>query len=210
MIREPRCKVFRYKNLVIKTHPEVYEPAEDTFQLLEVLNVSKGDRVLEVGTGCGIIALVCAEAGANVVCSDINPYAVELTRRNYSLNKTCLKGDFEVRQGDLFSVLKPFEQFDVIIFNPPYLPTKVDDIVGGSGWFDIAVSGGRDGFGVVKRFIKDVHRFLAKNGCVYFVFSSLSDKSKLEQILSKTNFKFKVLLTRNYNDEQLDVYRLFF
>ena len=196
--------------MVIKTHPEVYEPAEDTFQLLEVLNVSKGDRVLEVGTGCGIIALVCAEAGANVVCSDINPYAVELTRRNYSLNKTCLKGDFEVRQGDLFSVLKPFEQFDVIIFNPPYLPTKVDDIVGGSGWFDIATNGGRDGLMLIKRFIHGLHRFLDKNGCAYFVFSSLSNESKLKQILFKTNFKVETLLKRYYDDEQLNIYHLFF
>lgn len=210
MIKGSSGRVFHYKNLVIEMHPEVYEPAEDTFQLLEAINVSKEDKVFEIGTGCGIIALVCAEDGADVVCSDVNPFAVELTRRNYSLNKSYIKGDFEVRLGDLFSVLKPDEKFDVIIFNPPYLSTQGGDLVGGSGWFDIATNGGRDGLMLIKRFIHGLHRFLDKNGCAYFVFSSLSNESKLKQILFKTNFKVETLLKRYYDDEQLNIYHLFF
>ena len=72
---------------------------------------------------------------------------------NYNLNKSLLTKNFEVRKGDLFSVLKSNEIFDIIIFNPPYLPTKPEGHVGGSGWFDIATDGGLDGLDVTKRFI---------------------------------------------------------
>ena len=199
-------KSFKYEELTIYLHPEVYEPAEDTFQLLEVLNVKKGDTVFEIGAGCGIIALECCKNGANVLCSDINPFAVELTRRNYDENKALMKGKFETRKGDLFQVLTLSERFDIIIFNPPYLPTKPKDLVGGSGWFDKAVDGGDDGLKIIEFFINGLQKHLAQNGQGYFVFSSLSDRKKLETYISKKGFKKEIKSTIRYDDEVLDVY----
>jgi len=138
-------KYFHYNDLVIILHPEVYDPAEDTFLLIEAINVAKDDTVLEIGTGCGLIALECARHGANVICTDINPYAIDIAKQNYFKNKYLIKGSFEVRNGDLFSAVKKDEVFDIIIFNPPYLPTHKKDLVGGHGWFDIATNGGIDG-----------------------------------------------------------------
>jgi len=132
-------QLFHYNDLTISLHPEVYDPAEDSFLLLESITVSPTDSILELGTGCGLIALACASQGANVVCSDINPYAVQLTRQNIEQNRHLIKGIIEVRQGDLFSVLKKQERFNVIVFNPPYLPTKKNERTG--GWFDIATNG---------------------------------------------------------------------
>jgi release factor glutamine methyltransferase len=203
-------KLFHYNNLVISLHPEVYEPAEDTFQLLEAIQLKSGEQVFEIGTGCGLIALECCRLGANVVCSDINPFAIELTRLNYAKNKHCLKGDFSIRKGALFSVLKKDELFDVIIFNPPYLPTKPYDRVGGTGWFDVATDGGRDGLNVTKRFINGLQSHLCKNGRIYFVFSLLSDHKKLETYLSKAGLKWEVLLSHRYDDEIINVYRVYF
>jgi release factor glutamine methyltransferase len=203
-------KIFHYNGLAIKLHSEVYEPAEDTFQLLEVLDVNECDRVLEIGTGCGIIAIECARRGAKIVCTDINPHAVELTQSNYSKNLSLLKGNVEVRCGNLFSVVKPGEQFDVVIFNPPYLPTHAKDRIGGSGWFDVATDGGATGLVVTKRFIKGLHEHLTKNGHAYFVFSSLSDRKKLDTHLSKAGLKSEIVLSRRFNDEKIDIYRLYF
>lgn len=203
-------KIFHYNGLKIELHHEVYEPAEDTFQLLEVIKINEGDRVLELGTGCGIIALECARRGAKVVCTDINPHAFELTQTNYSKNISLLKRNVGIRCGDLFSVIKPDERFDVVIFNPPYLPTRAKDRVGGSGWFDVATDGGATGLTITKRFIEDLHKHLNKNGYAYFVFSSLSDRKKLDLYLSKARLKSEILLSRQFNDEQIDIYRVHF
>ena len=208
--KKPPNKTFHYNGLAIELHSEVYEPAEDTFQLLEVLDVNECDRVLEIGTGCGIIALECARRGAKVVCTDINPHAVELTQSNYSKNLSLLKGNVQVRCGNLFSVVKPGERFDVVIFNPPYLPTRAKDRIGGSGWFDVATDGGATGLVVTKRFIEGLYKHLAKNGRAYFVFSSLSDRKKLDTYLSNAKLKSEILLSRRFNDEKIDIYRVYF
>lgn len=203
-------KTFHYKNLAIELHPEVYEPSEDTFQLLEVINVKKDDEVLEIGTGSGLISLVCAQNGANVVCTDINPFAVELAKKNFLVNSSLLNGSYDIRLGDLFDVLTFADKFDVVIFNPPYLPTNSNERVGGSGWFDIATDGGTDGLKVTKRFIDGLSNHLYKEGCAYLVFSSLSDRKKLERSIAKAELTVDVVDSRRYNDELIDIYRISF
>ena len=203
-------KKFHYNGLVIELHPEVYEPAEDTFQLLEAIKVKKCDSVLEIGTGCGIVALECSRRGANVVCTDINPHAIEITKHNYLKNKLLLNGKIDVRQGDLFSVIKPNEKFDVIVFNPPYLPTDSAERVDGTGWFDVATDGGLDGLFFTKKFILNLSKYLRPGGKGYFVFSSLSDREKLDKYLFKSKLKSEVVLSRWFNDEQINIYCVYF
>ncbi|MGF3554301.1 MAG: HemK2/MTQ2 family protein methyltransferase, partial [Thermoplasmatota archaeon] len=193
-------------NLIIKIHPDVYEPAEDTFLMLESISVKPGEYVLEIGTGCGIIALECASNGANVVCTDINPYAVELAKYNYHKNKYFIKGKFEVRKGNLFSPIFKNERFDVIIFNPPYLPTKKNELVGGSGWFDVAVDGGTEGLNLIKRFIKDLRKYLTDVGKAYFVFSSLGNRKKLHNYLTKSRLNYQIVSSYNFDEESISVY----
>ncbi len=199
-----------YNNLSIGLHPEIYEPSEDTFQILESLDVKKNDKVLEIGTGSGIIALECARRGCDVVCSDVNPYAVIMSEVNYRSNKDFLSGSVDVRYGDLFSVIKPDECFDVVVFNPPYLPTRLDERVGGSGWFDIAVDGGRGGLFHTFRFLEKIKDFVKVGGCVYFVFSSYSDKGKLKFLLEEKKFESKVVSSYSFDDEKLDIFKLIF
>ena len=201
-------KSFRFKYLTIELHPEVYEPAEDTFLLLDSVIASEGDYVLEIGSGSGLIGLYFASLGANVICSDINPIAVELIKKNFLLNKNFLKGSFDIRIGNLFSVLDSKDSFDIIIFNPPYLPTSKKELVGGSGWFDKAVSGGMKGLDVIQRFINQVSNYLKKNGKIYFVFSSLTDNEKLKKLIKKNNFIFKIVNSYRFDNEKLDVYFL--
>jgi release factor glutamine methyltransferase len=202
----PPIKTFQYNGLTIELHPEVYEPAEDTFQLLEAASVKKGDKILEIGTGCGLISLDCARSGAQVVCTDINPYAVKLALRNCVRNRSMLMGSMEVRLGDLFSAVKTNEVFDIVIFNPPYLPTCPEEKIGGTGWFDVATDGGVDGLTATKRFIDGIHKHLHKHGHAYFVFSSLADRTKLDTYLSDARLHGKIVLSRWFDDEQIDIY----
>jgi release factor glutamine methyltransferase len=199
-------RTFRYHDLIFEQHPDVYDPAEDSFLLLDSLQIKPHDIVLELGTGCGLIALECAHKGAQVLCTDVNPFAVQLTRHNIDRNRHLLKGDVQIRQGDLFTVLEKTELFNVIIFNPPYLPTKKKEKVG--GWFDIATDGGRDGLKLTKRFLKGLHNHLLRRGAAYFIFSSLSKRSTLEQYLKKDQLTASIVARHMSDDEELDVYRV--
>ena len=189
-------KAFHFNGLTIEIYPEVYEPAEDTFQLIEAIKVNKGDAVLEIGTGCGIVALECARIGAEVICTDINPNAIKLVKYNYQINKPLLKGSIEIRYGDLFLILNKFERFDVIIFNPPYLPTLVKERI---------TDGGVDGLKLTKRFIEGLNKRLKKNGRAYFVFSSLSDRKKLNKYLNKAGLKSQIIISQWFDDEKIDI-----
>lgn len=197
-------KIFHYKGLNVKLHPEVYEPAEDTFLLLEAIKIDKNDKVLEIGTGCGIISLECARRGAKVVCTDINPYAIELAKKNFLENQFLLNEKIEFRKGSLFSIIKNNERFDVIIFNPPYLPTNSSEQV--DKWFDVAVDGGIDGLKIIEQFLESVKKHLTKNGLAYFVYSSLSNQKKLNNILSINGLNAEKVSSQWFDDEKIDVY----
>ena len=204
MIQKSIGKTFHFNGLEIELHSKVYDPAEDSFLLLEAVSMDSGGNVLELGTGCALIALECARQGRKVICTDINPYAVRLARNNIKKNQKLLKEIIEVRKGDLFSVIKKGEIFDTILFNPPYLPTSIDEKV--DEWFDLAADGGKDGLFVTKKFLKDVKTYLSSVGRAYFVFSSLSDRCKLEECLNEEKLRYKVVLSRRFNDELLDIY----
>jgi len=143
---------------------DVYAPAEDTRLLAEaaVEHVGSDDRVLEVGVGSGFVAARVAEAtGASVVGSDINPEACRAARE---------RGVPTVRA----DLVAPFRDgaFDVVLFNPPYLPTPPE--VEREDWMERALSGGPDGRRVVDPFLGGVKRVLAPGGRVFLLVSTLT------------------------------------
>jgi len=74
-------------------------------------------RALDVGTGCGFLGLTCALHSERVVCTDINPRAVEFTRFNAALNNLA---NVEARAGHMLEPVGD-EQFDLIVSNPPFV-----------------------------------------------------------------------------------------
>lgn len=199
---------FTYHDIYIKLHLQVYEPAEDTYLLLETLDIKSDESILELGTGCGIISLECARRGAQVIGTDLNPYAVSLARENYRNNQSKLSGTIEFRQGDLFDVIRDLETFDCILFNPPYLPTTDEERIGGDGWFDLAVDGGADGLRVIKRFIHDLPRFLLNGGRAYLVFSTLAPQNTFKDYCHQAQLKASCVSQHRFDDESLEIYLL--
>ncbi|MCU0859532.1 MAG: methyltransferase [Thermoplasmata archaeon] len=142
---------------------EVYNPAEDSFLILNAVEVQAGQTLLEMGAGSGFVALHAAKAGAVVTAADINPHAVDCVRRN------ALRNDLkvEVVRSDLFENVPGL--FDVIVFNPPYLPDEERT----TSWVEHAWSGGREGSEVAVKFLEEAWKHLAPKGTVYMILSSV-------------------------------------
>lgn len=184
--------MIHYRNAVIKTNPSVYEPSEDSFLLADAAlsEIKDSERLLEVGCGSGIVsAVIKANTGAKTAGIDINPDAAKCTKEN----------GIDAIRGDLLSCIKG--KFDMIIFNPPYLPTSEEERTG--GWLDTALDGGDDGRRVIYRFLEQAGRCLAGKGKLLLLVSSLSGvekvKSKMEalgytvEITSQERFMFETL-----------------
>ncbi|MBI4392757.1 MAG: methyltransferase [Euryarchaeota archaeon] len=146
--KQSRRATIDYYGIALEIHPEVYEPAEDTEAMLEALRVRPGQRVLDIGTGTGVLAIQAARAGGRVVATDVNPYAVALARLNAARNGVAI----DVVRASLF---QPFRgRFDVVLFNPPYLPVDPGDRI--RGWLNLALDGGETGDAVIEPFLRDL------------------------------------------------------
>lgn len=161
-------KVF-FGRYVFAVFEEIYEPAEDTFLLARHLSVNNGEKVLDMGTGCGVLAVLAAEKASKVVAVDVNPYAVACAKKNAEFNGVAAK--IETRLGDLFDAVEAGEKFDLILFNAPYLPVERCE----GSWIEKAWAGGKTGRTVINRFIGKVSRYLTENGRILLVQSSLSN-----------------------------------
>lgn len=159
--------------------PEVYPPSEDSILLTESLDIRIGEKVLEIGTGSGIVSIQCALNGADVVCGDINPRAVALARRNAAANGVGI----DVRETDVYSNIEG--RFDTIVFNLPYLPVEDE------GELAKAWSGGPDGLGPLPRLLEGAPEHLLPDGRVVVVVSSLMDRAGLDKTLE--GYEVKVL-----------------
>ncbi len=181
-------KIASYKGEDFRVEPNVYEPAEDTFLLAENLDAHQGEKVLELGTGCGLLAILAAKAGARVVATDINPAALECARANAAVHGVVDSINF--RLSDLFEPVAG-ERFDLVIFNPPYLPVRPEEALDGP--LDRAWEAGPDGRMVIDRFLHGLPDHLTPNGRVLFVQSSLADISKTLQALEVGGFQINAL-----------------
>jgi len=175
--------MLKYKGIVIYTHPNVYEPAEDTFLLAENLDIQRRDEVLEIGAGTGLITVVAAQKSRKVTATDINEDAVKCALKNTITNRTY---NVELKQGDLFEPVKD-EKFDLILFNTPYLPTDEDEKFDEE--INAAWDGGADGRATIDKFLDEVKDHLNEGGRVQLVQSSLSNNEKTIQKLEELGFE---------------------
>ncbi len=158
-----------FENYSFFVDENVYEPAEDSFFFAENLVVREGERVLDMGTGSGILGIVAANKANEVVAVDVNPCAVRCAKANAAVNGARSKMAFV--EGDLFASFSSKARFDVILFNAPYLP--IDDETDGS-MVSVAWKGGKTGRDVIKRFIDGVSEHLCPDGRVLLMQSNLA------------------------------------
>lgn len=186
--------MYSRKKIVIEKCSGVYEPAEDSYLMIEYARC--GHTVLEIGTGSGIVSIHCALKGSEVDAVDINDGAVECALRNAGINGISINAF----QSDLFDKVPVGKKYDTIIFNPPYLPT--DDNVPGSEQWD----GGSDGFRQVRPFLQEAPNRLTESGEIYLILSSLTDVDELKKEFPV--LKFEELGSASFFFEKILVWRV--
>ena len=197
-----RGKRVQYCGHVFYVFPEVYQPSDDSFMIARHLAVTTGQRILDMGTGCGLLGVLAALKGAVVDAVDINPIAVECSTLNARINR--VSDRFKATFSDLFHSLG-CERYDFVVFNPPYLPEDEDDI--GSGLLERAWRGGRSGSEVIERFLASVDAHLSPGGQVLMVLSSLSRPEKCIAGFEERGFVVKVVERLRLDFEELTLVR---
>ncbi len=175
----------------------IYQPAEDSYLLSEVLtnylsDKSKQIKILDMGSGSGIQAEVCRSLGFNkMVCADIDSEAAAYLRE---------KG-FKAVKTDLFSEINPKTKFNLIIFNPPYLPEHEYDK-------EKDTTGGKKGFETIIRFLEQAKSYLNKHGVILLLSSSFSKPKVIIEKAKKLGYKLKELSNKRLFFEELFVYEI--
>ena len=160
--------------------PGVFKPRSDSLMLADQIGRERlvaGSRVLDVCTGSGVLAIAAARAGAaQVTAVDISARAVLAAGLNARLNGVRLR----LRRGDLFQPVRG-ERFDLIVSNPPYIPSE-DDKLPGRGPRR-ALDAGPDGRFFLDRICSSAPEYLAPGGAVLLVHSSIcSEQATLDAL----------------------------
>ena len=214
---------------------EVYEPSEDSFALEDALNedrdllcsIVRPKLCIEIGPGSGYVTACLAHLlTVNHSCDamffdvDINRTACQATRSTWDHQSTTSapsKGEsrtmmrLEVIQGDLAMPLmeRMKGEIDVLIFNPPYVPSEPEETGPGTAIINRAFAGGPGtGTSVLERLLPHVGELLSPRGCFYVVaISENKPKETIVMPLLKQGLVPKVLIKRQEGIELLFVIR---
>ena len=141
--------------------------AEQLF-LIDNLNISKNDTVLELGAGSGAISIFAALKGKKIIAAEISPRAINFAKFNCTLNN--LENKIQVVKSNWFSKLRGMK-FDVIFSNPPFEPTP-------KGIKHFYHSGaGEDGLDVIRSFLPMLKTYLKPGGKLQLVTYSIFDRT---------------------------------
>lgn len=198
---EPLSKIFGHASfygLEFDVTNAVLSPRMDTERLVETVltNLKPKQSVLDVGTGSGAIAISIAKnSSAKVTAVDVSDEALKIARKNAENNN--VKVNFV--KSDLFGSLSRFSKFDVIVSNPPYIPTKeIDALDEEVKHYDpiIALDGGESGLNFYERIIEQAPKKLNKNGKIFFEVGK-GQAIFVKKLLQK-NFK-DIRIVKDYN-----------
>lgn len=156
------------KNALVP-RPETELLAEEGWKFLDERETTALD--FGTGTGCIAIALAAKCPNAKILALDISPDAIALAKENAEIDKVA--GKIEFLNGDGFAALPKNLQFDLIISNPPYIPTaEIETLQPEVRDFDprAALDGGVDGLGFYRMLAAQAKPFLKPDGKIMVEF----------------------------------------
>jgi SAM-dependent methyltransferase len=148
---------------VIVPHYGVWAPVRSEYVALVAKAPLAAATALDLGTGTGVLAIVLAKRGVkSVLASDVEPRAVACAAEN--VQRLGVADRVRVVQSDLF----PEGRWDLVVFNPPWVPEKPRSIIE-RGVYD-------EGGATLKRFLEALGGHLAPNGEGWLILSDLPER----------------------------------
>ncbi|MEE6480419.1 hypothetical protein FKM82_012567 [Ascaphus truei] len=189
---------------------DVYDPAEDTFLLIDALEKdaeelkSRVGICLEVGCGSGVVsAFVASLIGPNAwyLCTDINPSAASCTLETARTNKVHIDPIIT----DLVKGLLPRlqGQVDLLVFNPPYVVTPPEEV--GSHGIEAAWAGGKIGREVMDRLFPLVPKLLSDTGLFYLLALKENNPDEIVEKMKTYGVTGSKTLSRQAGREHLTI-----
>ncbi len=152
----------------------VFAPSSISREVAEGLIINRGERVIDVGTGSGVLSFVAAGLGASAVRgTDVNPDAVDCARSNASM--LGLDKVVQFLHGSLFEPLAGVRA-DVVIGDVSGIP---DEFAKVSGWFPGGFSGGPTGAEVPVAMLEGARSHLMPGGRLYLPTGSIQDEGTI-------------------------------
>jgi len=185
----------------------VYLPEEDSYLLLKCvkkqINLNKKPIILEMGIGSGIISLYLADSAKKVYAIDIDKESIDYVKKEikiFNSNREKPIKNIQLIQSDLFSKVGKELRFDLICFNPPYLPDekKIEN--------DVALNGGPEGNEIIIKFLEQAKDYINMNGELIVLFSSFSKRNKILKKAKDLGYEYKLLIKKTIFFEKLYVY----
>lgn len=177
----------------ILTFPGVFHPISDSWLLADVLcaqSLPERASVLDLCSGSGVIAVAAARCGAREVTAvDVARPALLAIAMNARLNSVRVR---PVR-GDLFGAV-PGQRFDVIVCNPPYVPSETDTLP--RRGLKRAWEGGRDGRMLLDRICAHASQHLRPGGILLLVHSSVIGLDTTTALLCEGGLDVEVAVRR--------------
>lgn len=178
--------------------PGVLIPRPETELLVEeaINSIEDGSRVLEIGSGTGIISIALARhKNAKVTAIDINKEAIELAKKNAAYNDV----EIDFRLGDLFEPILKDESFDLIISNPPYIREDEKKKLEKELEFepDNALFSGDDGLDLIRKIVKESPKYLNDNGIVLLEFG-YDQGEAVNDLFKEAGFR-GIIIKKDYN-----------
>lgn len=194
----------------------VYEPAEDTYLLLDALEADANELremkptvAVEIGSGSGCVSAFLGKVlpGVPILCVDINSRACECTRRTGIRNEVALEPIKMSFASSLLPRLK--HSVDVLLFNPPYVPTEAEEAFYAQSGMTLPGSwaGGTDGMQVTDLFLPIVPQLLSAQGRFYLVAVKQNNIADIQRRMEILGLGCKIVLQRRAGREHLFILR---
>ncbi|KAH8120652.1 S-adenosyl-L-methionine-dependent methyltransferase [Phellopilus nigrolimitatus] len=211
------------RHLTKEDYKHVYEPAEDTFIFLDALEEeaeelrrTKPRLCLEIGSGSGCVSAfvgnILGSSNCLYLCTDINENASRCTGRTGRQNNVSLDPVIASLAEPLNHRLQHFGGFDLILFNPPYVPTALEEADDAQGGHDIQGSwaGGLLGMDITNKVLSNLKNLLSRTGLFYLVAVKENDvPSVRRKVKDEQGLDSEIVLQRRAGRENLYVVKFF-
>src|SRR5262245_47480881 len=189
----PREVTYLGLHLVIPEHVFPPTPMSDLLGRAVLDEVRAADRVLDMGTACGVNAILAASQSHDVIGVDITPHAVVAAIRNAEYNQVADRATFF--ESDLFERIDGI--FDLIAFDPPFRWFRPRDL--------LETSFTDENYRTLTKFMSEVGDRLSPGGRLLLSFGTTGDMNYLRHLIDRSGLAAETIASRDLTREDLTV-----